>query len=136
MTLDAYNTDHADAIRSRQFPKPNARFEPYTCSADLWYFETHDLAKDYACRNVKGFPAWRIVEYALGHAIQLRISGPHVGQNTDRFTGFDIAEERAKADGPVPKCRECGEDTTHNKGSSFHGHVHRWGPRDHEFVAE
>ena len=97
MTLSSYDTPHHKDIRSRQFPKPNARFEPYTLSKDLWYFETHHHAKDYAARNVKGFPSWRIVEYTLGHAIQLRPGGPYVGQNTDRFTGLDIVEGRAKA---------------------------------------
>jgi hypothetical protein len=133
MKVDAHSSDHAEDIRSRQFPKPNARFEPHRISADLWYFETHHHAKDYACRNVKGFPAWRIVEYTRGHAIQLRPGGPYVGQNTDRLTGFDIVEGRAKVDGPIPKCRECGEETTNNRSSSFFGSVHRFGPRDHEF---
>jgi len=34
----------------------------------------------------------------------------------------------------IPKCGQCGEDTTHNRDSSLHGHVHRYGPRDHPFV--
>lgn len=34
----------------------------------------------------------------------------------------------------IPKCKICGEDTTHNRESSFFGSVHRWGPRDHDFT--
>ena len=34
----------------------------------------------------------------------------------------------------IPRCSVCGEDTTHNRASSFFGHVHRWGPTDHVFT--
>jgi hypothetical protein len=29
-------------------------------------------------------------------------------------------------------CRRCGEGTARN---SFKGYVHKWGPRDHDFIA-
>jgi hypothetical protein len=34
------------------------------------------------------------------------------------------------------RCKVCKEDTTHNKQSSMHGLVHRYGPVGHEFVPE
>lgn len=34
----------------------------------------------------------------------------------------------------IPTCSICGEDTTHNRESSFYGEVHRWGPSDHPFT--
>lgn len=37
---------------------------------------------------------------------------------------------------PVPRCLDCGEETTHNRESSWYGHVHRFGPRDHKFRSD
>jgi hypothetical protein len=36
----------------------------------------------------------------------------------------------------IPRCKVCGEETTHNTASSFFGHVHRWGPTDHDFMPD
>ena len=36
----------------------------------------------------------------------------------------------------IPKCKICGEDTTHNRESSFFGSVHRFGPTDHTFTPD
>lgn len=36
----------------------------------------------------------------------------------------------------IPRCIICGEETTHNTQSSFFGSVHRFGPRDHDFVSD
>ena len=37
---------------------------------------------------------------------------------------------------PVPRCLDCGEETTHNRESSWYGHVHRFGPTDHNFRSD
>lgn len=43
----------------------------------IFYFPTWREAHDYATRH--GHPTDRIIYYARGWAIQLRISGPYVG---------------------------------------------------------
>jgi hypothetical protein len=43
----------------------------------VFYFESSDAARAYAQEN--SLPTDRIVEYLLGFAIQLRISGPYAG---------------------------------------------------------
>ena len=34
------------------------------------------------------------------------------------------------------RCKVCKEDTGGKPGYSFYGHVHKWGPTTHKFVAE
>jgi hypothetical protein len=34
------------------------------------------------------------------------------------------------------KCKVCGEETTGTPEYSFHGKVHKWGPKDHPFEPE
>ena len=49
-----------------------------------------------------------------------------------QFRGGDVdAMEK-----PIPRCLVCGEETTHNRDSSWFGHVHRFGPKDHEFRSD
>lgn len=45
------------------------------------YFPTYTAAREYA--QTFGFPTDRIIYYGRGWAIQLRISGPYVGDDTD-----------------------------------------------------
>ena len=44
--------------------------------------------------------------------------------------------EKKEEEKPIPRCLECGEETTHNRDSSWFGHVHRFGPRDHDFKSD
>lgn len=53
-----------------------------------------------------------------------------LGYPVARWEGLDTAEE------PIPRCLVCGEETTHNRDSSWFGHVHRFGPQDHEFRSD
>ncbi len=46
-------------------------------SKGIYYFDSYKLARDYA--SLFGYPTNRIINYDLGWAIQLRISGPYVG---------------------------------------------------------
>jgi hypothetical protein len=48
----------------------------------VYYFETHGDAKEYAITH--GFPIDRIIPYQRGWAIQLRKSGPYVGNPKKR----------------------------------------------------
>ena len=43
------------------------------------YFKTFNQAREFAAHHVKGFPAWRIVDYQLGFAIQVRPGGDYIG---------------------------------------------------------
>jgi hypothetical protein len=43
----------------------------------IYYFQTYQDAKNYALQD--GYPTDRIIKYEIGYAIQLRISGPYVG---------------------------------------------------------
>ena len=47
-------------------------------SKGIYYFQTYQLAREYMKEHNTGL---RIVEYGLGYAIQLKISGPYVGNN-------------------------------------------------------
>lgn len=49
---------------------------PVRVSKGIYYFPTYQLAQTYMQEHGVGL---RIVEYGLGYAIQLRISGPYVG---------------------------------------------------------
>ena len=46
----------------------------------IYYFPTYEAARDYAV--LKGFHTHRIIQYELGWAIQLRVSGPYAGPET------------------------------------------------------
>ena len=46
-------------------------------SKGIYYFNSYELARDY--ETLFGYPTIRIINYDLGWAIQLRISGPYVG---------------------------------------------------------
>ena len=48
-----------------------------TVSKGIYYFHTYELAKAYMTEHNVGL---RIVGYDLGWAIQLRFSGPYVGE--------------------------------------------------------
>jgi hypothetical protein len=52
------------------------------------------------------------------------------------FGPLDDEEEEAEEEEAIPRCQVCGEETTHNRESSWFGHVHRFGPRDHDFTSE
>lgn len=41
------------------------------------YFPTFQEARDRAAQEVRGFPAWRVVGYERGWAIQYYPSGPY-----------------------------------------------------------
>ncbi len=45
-------------------------------SKGIYYFPTYQLAREYMQEHNTGL---RIVEYGLGYAIQLKISGPYIG---------------------------------------------------------
>ena len=47
-----------------------------------------------------------------------------------------LPAEKKEEEKPIPRCLECGEETTHNRDSSWFGHVHRFGPRDHDFKSD
>lgn len=42
------------------------------------YFDTFEEAREHGQRHGKGWPAWRVVSYQLGYAIQVRPSGPYL----------------------------------------------------------
>ena len=55
---------------------------------------------------------------------------------TDTMESYTEAEQvlkELKALPGIARCSRCGEQTTHNKLSSFYGSVHRWGPTSHAF---
>jgi hypothetical protein len=41
------------------------------------YFKTFIEARDHGQKHGKGFPAWRVVPYGRGFAVQAFISGPY-----------------------------------------------------------
>lgn len=43
------------------------------------YFPTFEEARDFGCEHGRGFPAWRVVHYDLGWAVQTRPSGDYFG---------------------------------------------------------
>lgn len=47
-----------------------------TVKKGIYYFPTYQLARDYMREHSVGL---RIVEYQLGYAIQLQLSGSYVG---------------------------------------------------------
>lgn len=49
---------------------------------DICYFSSRSAAEAYAIGV--GFPRDRIIEYQLGFAVQLAVSGPYVGPHTTR----------------------------------------------------
>jgi hypothetical protein len=50
-----------------------------TTHKGIYYFERYETARAYALRG--GFPTNRIIYYTRGWAIQLRVSGPYVGED-------------------------------------------------------
>jgi hypothetical protein len=45
------------------------------------YFPTFDSARDFGAATCQGFPAWRVVGYERGHAVQVRPGGDYLGPN-------------------------------------------------------
>tara|TARA_R110000803_G_scaffold103560_1_gene171692 strand:+ start:213 stop:455 length:243 start_codon:yes stop_codon:yes gene_type:complete len=45
------------------------------------YFNTFNEAREHGDKHGKGFPSWRVVSFGLGHAVQMRISGPYMDIN-------------------------------------------------------
>lgn len=42
------------------------------------YFPTFEQAREFGAQHCKGFPAWRVVEYQRGFAVQTRPSGDYL----------------------------------------------------------
>ena len=53
-----------------------------------FYFPSYSIAREYAVEN--GHPTDRIIEYQIGWAIQLRVSGPYVGPETATEGASDV----------------------------------------------
>jgi hypothetical protein len=45
------------------------------------YFQDFNDARDHGQKHGKGYPAWRVVSYWRGFAVQAVISGPYFGKN-------------------------------------------------------
>ena len=45
------------------------------------YFPTFEAARDFGKKHCIGFPAWRVVEYEIGCAVQIRPGGDYLGVN-------------------------------------------------------
>lgn len=57
------------------------------------YFPDFFSARDFGTKYCKGYPAWRVVEYGQGYAVQLRPSGDYLSTNgkpsmTNRMDAF------------------------------------------------
>lgn len=61
----------------------------------VWYFPTFEEARDEGKRNIRGFPAWRVVEYLRGFAIQYRPGGPYYPELEER----GLFDENPKSSG-------------------------------------
>ena len=48
---------------------------------DVAFFQDFNDARDHGQKYGKGYPAWRVVSYGRGFAVQARISGPYFGKN-------------------------------------------------------
>ncbi len=42
------------------------------------YFVAFRAARDHGAKHCRGYPNWRVVAYATGFAVQVRISGPYL----------------------------------------------------------
>ena len=63
---------------------------------DIYYFERHCDAAKYAIDN--NWPTDRIINYGLGWAIQIRVSGPYVGPtNEKRWQHLNRIQKRIMA---------------------------------------
>lgn len=45
------------------------------------YFEMYREAREFGEMHTKGWPAWRVVDYMVGFAVQLRPGGDYLGPN-------------------------------------------------------
>ena len=45
------------------------------------YFPTFYAARDFGALHCRGFPAWHVVEYTRGHAVQVRPGGDYLALN-------------------------------------------------------
>jgi len=52
-----------------------------TFAGGVAYFQVFNDARDHGQKHGKGYPAWRVVSYERGFAVQARISGPYFGKN-------------------------------------------------------